>query len=149
MSESQPNTSESLPNTILVVEERIHEDGEPKNEPKPTQFYIISICYLIYTITDSALRMIILFELFTRKFDIIAIGVMFSWYEAIGIITNLVGGILGSKHGLRLSLLIGLSNQLLGIGLLSILVVSENWDKYSVIVFVTENYSIRAQNIII
>ncbi len=81
--------------------------------------------------------MIVLFELFSRRFDPIAIAIMFTWYEAVGVITNLLGGIMGSTKGLRHGLLWGLSCQLVGIVLMAVLLVSDSWSKYSVIVYVT------------
>ncbi|KAJ3328062.1 hypothetical protein HDU91_004203, partial [Kappamyces sp. JEL0680] len=70
-------------------------------------------------------------------FDAIAIAVMFSWYEAIGIIANLLGGVYGTTKGLKFNLVWGLVCQLVGIALLGVLQVSQDWNRYSVIVYVT------------
>jgi MFS family permease len=107
------------------------------DQPPPSQFYIISSCYLIFTITDSALRMIVLFQLFYLKFSVLEIAIMFTSYEFVGMITNLLGGILGSYHGLRRNLVVGLLFQLLGIGLMAIILVTESWPRWSVVLFVT------------
>ncbi|KAI8909072.1 major facilitator transporter [Gorgonomyces haynaldii] len=110
---------------------------QPQTEHKPINFYVIAGSYLVFTISDSALRMIVLFELYSRSFDALAIAVMFSWYELVGVVTNLLGGIMGTNYGLKSTLLLGLGCQLLGIALLSLIQISQDWNKYAVIVFVT------------
>src|SRR6266508_6084909 len=65
---------------------------------------------------------------------------MFTLYEFFGVVTNLVGGILGSRLGLRFCLLVGLLSQVIGIGMLYGL--QGNWSKgkiaqTDVIIYVT------------
>lgn len=105
-------------------------------------FYVIAGGYLLFTLTDSAIRMIVLFELYKRSFQVrliiyrwqlnspsrvsdshnlqkaLNIAIMFTLYELAGVFTNLLGGIAGSKWGLRFCLLLGLLFQLVGIGML-------------------------------
>src|SRR3954451_20976384 len=59
---------------------------------------------------------------------------MFTLYEFFGVITNLVGGILGSRLGLRFCLLVGLIFQVIGIGLLCGL--QPHWSKTIVIIYI-------------
>jgi len=59
---------------------------------------------------------------------------MFTLYEFFGVVTNLVGGILGSRFGLRTCLLIGLVFQVVGIGLLCGL--QSSWNKTVVIIYI-------------
>jgi MFS family permease len=59
---------------------------------------------------------------------------MFTLYEFFGVVTNLVGGILGSRLGLRTCLLIGLASQVVGIGLLCGL--QSSWSKTAVIMYI-------------
>jgi hypothetical protein len=125
--------------TLLLLEQpnQSLEIIDEKQEPKPIQFYIISSSYLLYTITDSALRMIVLFELYKRKYNAIEIAIMFSFYELVGVGTNLFGGIVGTTHGLKFSLLLGLFCQLVGISLLLVVLWTDSWSSIAVIVYVT------------
>ena len=99
-----------------------------------TSFYIISFGYLLFTLTDSAIHMVILLELYNRQFNALEISLMFTLYEFFGIITNLVGGIFGSKWGFRFCLILGLINQIIGISLLCGL--QSDWTKVVVIIYI-------------
>ncbi|KAI9179175.1 hypothetical protein H9P43_005837 [Blastocladiella emersonii ATCC 22665] len=95
--------------------------GEPPAKAPATSmanFYAIACTYLAFTLSDSALRMIVLLELFTRKFSPVEIALMFTLYELLGVFTNLFGGVMGSRIGLRPLLLVGLVSQMAGIGML-------------------------------
>lgn len=123
-------------NTIVLLQDQ-KEEVAGKEEPKSSQFYIISGSYLVFTITDSALRMIVLFELYKRRFNVIQIAIMFTLYELVGVFTNLFGGLFGTTHGLKYSLVVGLICQLVGIGSLVGLIWTESWTSTQVICFVT------------
>ena len=58
-------------------------------DESPFQFYIISTTYLVFTITDSCLRMIVLFQLYQLKFSILQIATIFTFYELVGVFTKL------------------------------------------------------------
>lgn len=45
-------------------------------------------------------------------------AILFTLYELAGVVTNLVAGVMGAKWGIRATLLIGLTLQVLGIGML-------------------------------
>jgi hypothetical protein len=55
-------------------------------------FVIISSSYLLFTITDGAIRMIVLLHAYTKKFSAFEVAVMFTLYELAGVFTNLVSG---------------------------------------------------------
>ncbi|KAJ3050360.1 hypothetical protein HK097_008682 [Rhizophlyctis rosea] len=61
---------------------------------------------------------------------------MFTSYEALGVVTNLFGGMMGAKWGLRSCIIAGLICQLLGISLLFVLLKAETWTKPAVIGYV-------------
>lgn len=111
--------------------------ADRSKEPQAIQFYIISCSYLFFTITDSALRMILLFELYKKKFNVIEIAVMFTVYELVGVFTNLFGGLLGTSYGLKSSLLVGLVFQLIGIATLVVLIWTDGWSSMQVISYIT------------
>jgi len=81
-------------------------------------FAIMSTCYLLFTLTDGALRMVVLFHAFTLGFSAWEVALMFGLYELAGVGTNLLAGVAGARWGIRATLLAGLAIQLAGIGLL-------------------------------
>jgi len=81
-------------------------------------FVIISSSYLLFTITDGALRMIVLLHAYGLGFSAFETAILFTLYEVAGVVTNLLAGVMGAKWGIRATLLTGLSLQVLGIGML-------------------------------
>lgn len=53
-------------------------------------FVIISSSYLLFTITDGAIRMIVLQHAYNKSFSAMQVAVMFTLYELAGVFTNLV-----------------------------------------------------------
>ena len=81
-------------------------------------FVIISIAYLLFTVTDGAIRMIVLLHAFTYGFSAMDVAIMFMMYEIAGVVTNLGAGLAGARWGIRCTLITGLSLQLVSYGLL-------------------------------
>ena len=54
-------------------------------------FVIISSSYLLFTITDGAIRMIVLLHAYNKNFSALEVAIMFTLYELAGVFTNLVG----------------------------------------------------------
>ena len=79
-------------------------------------FVIISSSYLLFTITDGAIRMIVLLHAYYSSFSALEVAIMFSLYELAGVFTNLAAGFMGAKWGIRWTLVSGLSLQLLAYG---------------------------------
>eukprot|EP00903_Cladosiphon_okamuranus_P007581 g7354.t1 len=75
--------------------------------------YTAALSYNGYTITDGALRLIVLLHAADLGFNAIEIAFMFSAYEVAGVFTNLFGGVAGSKYGLRCTLLSSLLLQII------------------------------------
>eukprot|EP00752_Nemacystus_decipiens_P003165 g2929.t1 len=75
--------------------------------------YTAAMSYNGYTITDGALRLIVLLYAADLGFNAIEIAFMFSAYEVAGVFTNLFGGVAGSKYGLRCTLLTSLALQII------------------------------------
>ena len=78
----------------------------------------ITTCYLLFTTTDGAVRMVVLFHAYTLGFSAFQVALMFSVYELAGVFTNIAAGMAGARWGLRPTLLCGLALQLLSISLL-------------------------------
>jgi hypothetical protein len=79
-------------------------------------FVIISSSYLLFTITDGAIRMIVLLHAYFNNFSALEVAIMFSLYELAGVFTNLAAGFMGAKWGIKWTLISGLTLQLLAYG---------------------------------
>ncbi|HIG85926.1 MAG TPA: organoarsenical effux MFS transporter ArsJ [Planctomycetes bacterium] len=82
-------------------------------------YLIVTAAYWAFTLSDSALRMIILLELHSRGMSPLELATLFLFYEAAGVVTNLGGGWIGARFGLRTTLLTGLALQALVLGILT------------------------------
>ena len=98
-------------------------------------FVIISTSYLLFTITDGAIRLIVLLHAYNLGFTVLQVATMFTFYEGAGVITNLCAGMMGAKWGIKYTLLLGLVLQIGSFGLL--FAWDTSWDKSTAIVFVT------------
>ena len=72
----------------------------------------ITGAYWGFTLTDGALRMLVLLHFHALGFSPIDLALMFLLYEAMGVLTNFIGGWIGAKHGLKLTLFTGLMVQI-------------------------------------
>ena len=83
-------------------------------------YALVTGAYWADTITDGAIRMLVLFSFYERGYSPFAVASLFLFYEFFGIVTNLVGGFLAARFGLKATLVMGLSIQtgaLLALGL--------------------------------
>ena len=76
--------------------------------------------YWAFTLTDGALRMLVVLHFHTVGFTPLAIASLFLLYEVFGVVTNLVGGYLGARIGLNRTMQIGLALQVAALGLLAV-----------------------------
>lgn len=83
-------------------------------------FAIVTATYWAFTITDGALRMLVLLFLHEQGYSPLALASLFILYECCGVATNLLGGWLGSRFGLNSTLLTGLSLQIVACASLAI-----------------------------
>jgi predicted MFS family arabinose efflux permease len=84
-------------------------------------YIIITGAYWGFTLTDGALRMLVLLHFFHLGYSPVHLAFLFLFYEFFGIVTNLLGGWLGSQMGLRVTLISGLFLQVASLGLLALL----------------------------
>ncbi|MGL4440036.1 MAG: organoarsenical effux MFS transporter ArsJ [Bosea sp. (in: a-proteobacteria)] len=82
-------------------------------------YAIVTAAYWGFTLTDGALRMLVLFTFFKLGYSPFTLAFLFLLYEAAGILANMVGGWLASKHGIKRMLIVGLSTQIVGFLILS------------------------------
>jgi len=84
-------------------------------------YVVITGAYWGFTLTDGALRMLVLLHFFHLGYSPVQLAFLFLFYEFFGIVTNLLGGWLGSRTGLRVTLIGGLFLQVASLGLLALL----------------------------
>lgn len=79
----------------------------------------ITLAYWGFTLTDGALRMLVVLYFHTLGYTPIEVAMLFLFYEFFGIVTNLFGGWLGARFGLKLTLFSGLFLQISALVLLA------------------------------
>jgi predicted MFS family arabinose efflux permease len=84
-------------------------------------YAIVTAAYWGFTLTDGALRMLVLLHFHKLGYSPITLAFLFLLYEAAGIVANLVGGWLAARYGITRMLVLGLSTQMMGFLLLSLL----------------------------
>ncbi len=82
------------------------------------QYLIITANYWAFTLTDGALRMLVVLYFHQLGYAPLEVALLFVFYEAFGIITNLIGGWLGSRIGLNRIMNIGLLLQVIALSAL-------------------------------
>ena len=83
-------------------------------------YALVTGSYWAFTVTDGALRMLVLLFLHQRGFTPLELAALFVLYEFFGVVTNLVGGWLGARFGLTRTLLSGLGLQVAACSMLAI-----------------------------
>lgn len=82
-------------------------------------YMVVTGAYWADTLTDGAVRMLILFYFYQLGYNTFAVASLFLFYEIFGVITNLFGGYLGQRFGLKATLFMGLGTQLVALSLLA------------------------------
>ena len=80
---------------------------------KIRNYALVTAGYWAFTLTDGALRMLVLLHFHELGYSPIAIAFLFLAYEFMGIVTNLLGGWVGSRTGLNRTLVAGLGLQII------------------------------------
>jgi len=75
-------------------------------------FLTVSASYWAFTLTDGALRMLVLLHFYQTGFNAFQLALLFTLYELVGIFTNLAGGWLAGRFGLRAMLSSGIGLQI-------------------------------------
>jgi predicted MFS family arabinose efflux permease len=86
--------------------------------PEVRQYMIVTGNYWAFTLTDGALRMLVVLHFHQLGYSPLQIAMLFLFYEFFGVVTNLVGGWLGARLGLNKTMNIGLFLQILALGML-------------------------------
>ncbi len=84
------------------------------------QYVVITGNYWAFTLTDGALRMLVVLYFYQLGYQPLAIAMLFLFYEAFGVVTNLVGGWLGARYGLNKTMHAGLIMQIIALSMLAV-----------------------------
>ena len=88
-------------------------------------YAIVTSSYFTFTITDGAIRMLVLLHFYALGYTPFMLAFLFLLYETAGIFANVGGGWLASRYGIPRMLAAGLILQVLGLVMLSGL--QPNW----------------------
>ena len=87
-------------------------------------YLIITGGYWAFTITDGAIRMLVVLYFHLLGYSPFEVAMLFLFYELFGVVTNLVGGWLGARVGLNATMHAGMALQ---VAALMMLTVPEPW----------------------
>ncbi|MBU3704491.1 MAG: organoarsenical effux MFS transporter ArsJ, partial [Ilumatobacteraceae bacterium] len=101
---------------------------------KLRNYVLVTAGYWAFTLTDGALRMLVLLHFNELGYSAVSIAFLFLAYEFMGILTNLLGGWVGSRRGLNRTLVAGLVLQI--VALLALSAESSGWERWLSVAFV-------------
>ncbi|MEL0628301.1 organoarsenical effux MFS transporter ArsJ [Psychromonas aquatilis] len=84
------------------------------------QYLLVTFNYWNFTVTDGALRMLVVLYFYELGYSPLDIALLFLFYEIFGVVTNLIGGWLGARIGLNRTMNIGLAMQVVALLLLTV-----------------------------
>ncbi len=84
------------------------------------QYMLVTFNYWNFTLTDGALRMLVVLYFYDLGYSSLAIASLFLFYEFFGVVTNLIGGWLGARLGLNRTMNIGLGLQIIALLMLAV-----------------------------
>ena len=88
-------------------------------------YILVTAAYWADTLADGASRILVLFFFYNLGYTPFQLATIFVFYELFGIITNLVGGWLAARFGLKFTLFSGLCVQI--VALLMLALAPEAW----------------------
>ena len=80
--------------------------------PSARNYLVVTAAYWGFTLTDGALRMLVLLHFFRLGYSPFTLAFLFLLYEAAGIFANFGGGWLAARFGITRMLAIGVGLQL-------------------------------------
>ncbi|OOZ38343.1 MFS transporter [Solemya pervernicosa gill symbiont] len=83
-------------------------------------YLTVTAGYWAFTVTDGAIRMLVVLYFHQLGYSPLEVAMLFLFYEFFGIVTNLVGGWLGARIGLNLTMHIGMGMQVVALALLTV-----------------------------
>ena len=101
---------------------------------KLRSYVLVTAGYWSFTVTDGALRMLVLLHFNELGYSPVSIAFLFLAYEFMGILTNLLGGWVGARRGLNRTLVAGLGLQIVALAALTF--EQPSWSRWFVVTFV-------------
>ncbi|CAB4871124.1 MAG: organoarsenical effux MFS transporter ArsJ [Actinobacteria bacterium] len=83
-------------------------------------YILVTAAYWVDTLADGASRVLVLFFFYSLGYSPFELASLFVFYEVFGIVTNLVGGWLAARFGLKTTLFAGLSVQVVALSMLGL-----------------------------
>jgi len=105
---------------------------KPVMQTDQRNYLIITCCYWVFTLTDGAIRMLVVLYFHRLGYSPFEVAMLFLFYEFFGIVTNLIGGWLATRMGLNLTMHIGMALQIVA---LLMLAVPESWLAVAYVMF--------------
>ena len=84
------------------------------------QYLVVTANYWAFTLTDGALRMLVVLHFHSLGYAPLEIAALFLFYEIFGVVTNLIGGWLGARIGLNRTMNLGLALQVVALLMLKV-----------------------------
>jgi predicted MFS family arabinose efflux permease len=97
-------------------------------------YALVTAGYWAFTLTDGALRMLVLLHFHELGYSPVQLAFLFLLYETMGIVTNLLGGWVGSRTGLNKTLIGGLALQVVALAALTL--QDASWAEWASVAFV-------------
>jgi hypothetical protein len=88
--------------------------------PAVRQYLVVTGNYWAFTLTDGALRMLVVLHFHQLGYSPLEVALLFLFYEFFGVVTNLFGGYLGARIGLNRTMHLGLALQVVALGMLTV-----------------------------
>lgn len=86
--------------------------------PAIRQYILVTGNYWAFTLTDGALRMLVVLHFHQLGYTALEVAMLFLFYEFFGVVTNLLGGWLGARWGLNRTMNMGLGVQVIALAML-------------------------------
>ncbi|WP_066016122.1 organoarsenical effux MFS transporter ArsJ [Endozoicomonas atrinae] len=96
------------------------ENSKHLQQQQIKNYALITFNYWNFTLTDGALRMLVVLHFYSLGYSGLEIAMLFLFYEFFGVVTNLIGGWLGARIGLNRTMNTGLFMQIIALLMLSV-----------------------------
>lgn len=83
-------------------------------------YIIVTLAYWGFTLTDGAIRMLVVLYFYQLGYSPLEIAMLFLFYELCGVITNFVGGWMATKVGLNTTMHLGMGLQVFALLMLTV-----------------------------
>ena len=81
-------------------------------------YLVVTLAYWGFTITDGAIRMLVVLYFHRLGYSPLDIAFLFLFYEFLGVVTNLLGGWISTRLGLNTTMHLGMALQVVALALL-------------------------------